>query len=313
MKKRLLIIVGPTAVGKTDTSIILAKELNGEIISADSMQIYRYMDIGTAKPNEEEKKGIPHHLIDIVNPDEEFSVAEFQKTAKNHINRLIEDEKLPIVAGGTGLYINSLIYDMDFTQSISNWELRGALEAEAREKGNEYVYNKLKQIDPHAAARIHPNNLKKVIRAIEVYEETGEKIGDFSTDLNINQEYDVFFVGLTRDREELYDRINMRVDAMIEQGLIEEVKNLLSLGYDKNLIAFKGLGYKEIIGYLEGAYSLEEAMDILKRDTRRYAKRQLTWFRRYENIHWYNLSNYDSCENLAECILKDFKGHFNSL
>lgn len=313
MKKRLLIIAGPTAVGKTDTAIILANKLNGEIISADSMQIYRHMDIGTAKPTLEERKGIPHHLIDVVNPDENFSVAEFQKMAKCIIDDLALKGKLPIIAGGTGLYINSLIYDMDFTQSVSNWQLREQLQKEANEMGNEFVYNKLKDIDINAANRIHPNNLKKVIRAIEVYYETGDKIGDFSKDINLNDEYEFFLVGLIRDREELYNRINMRVDIMIEQGLIEEVKKLLNLGYSKELVSFKGLGYKEIIRYLEEEYDLDEAINILKRDTRRYAKRQLTWFRRYSDINWYNISNYSSSEKLAEDIIKDFEGHFSLL
>ncbi len=313
MKKRLLIIVGPTAVGKTDTSIILANKLNGEIISADSMQIYKYMDIGTAKPTEEDKKGIKHHLIDVVKPDESFSVAEFQKMAKSSIDELVLNKKLPIIAGGTGLYINSLIYDMDFTKSVSNWKLREELQDEANEFGNEFVHNKLKLIDPDAANRIHPNNLKKVIRAIEVYYETGDKIGDFSKDIRINEEYEIFLVGLCRNREELYDRINKRVDIMMAQGLVEEVKKLLDLGYSKELVSFKGLGYKEIVKYLEGEYDLQEAIDILKRDTRRYAKRQLTWFRRYSDMNWYNISNYNSCENLADDIIKDFKGHFNLL
>jgi len=313
LKKRLLIIVGPTAVGKTDTSIILANKLNGEIISADSMQIYRYMDIGTAKPSIEEMKGVPHHLINVANPDESFSVAEFQKLAKSTIEHLTTNDKLPIIAGGTGLYINSLIYNMDFTESVSNWQLREELQKEADRMGNEYVHNKLRKIDPDAANRIHPNNLKKVIRAIEVYQETGDKIGDFSKDITLNDAYEYFLVGLTRDREELYDRINMRVDIMIKQGLVEEVKNLINLGYSKELISFKGLGYKEIIRYLEGDYNLDEAVNTLKRDTRRYAKRQITWFKRYSDIHWYNLSNYSSSENLANRIIQDFKGHFNLL
>jgi len=313
VKKRLLIIVGPTAVGKTDTSILVANKLDGEIISADSMQIYKHMDIGTAKPTLQERKGIPHHLIDFVNPDESFSVAEFQKLAKNKINELVLNKKLPIISGGTGLYINSLIYDMDFTKSVSNWKLREELQEEANEMGNEYIHNKLKEIDPNAADRIHPNNLKKVIRAIEVYYETGDKIGDFSKDINLNKEYEFFLVGLTRDREELYERINVRVDIMIKQGLVEEVKKLLDLGYSKELVSSNGLGYKEIIRYLEDEYDLDEAINILKRDTRRYAKRQLTWFKRYSDINWYDLSNYSSNENLAEDIIKDFKGKFNLL
>lgn len=313
MKKRLLIIAGPTAVGKTDTAIILARELNGEIISADSMQIYKHMDIGTAKPSLGERQGIRHHLIDLINPDEDFSVAEFQKLAKSTIDNLIFNDKLPIIAGGTGLYINSIIYNMDFTQSISNWRLREELQNEAKAMGNEYVHNKLKAIDPDAASRIHPNNIKRVIRAIEVYYETGQKIGDFSRDITLNDEYEFYLVGLTRDRQELYDRINKRVDIMIGEGLVGEVENLLNQGYDRDLISFKGLGYKEIIAYLKGEYSLDEAIRILKRDTRRYAKRQLTWFRRYNNINWYNISSYSTSEKLTEDIIKDFKGYFNLL
>lgn len=308
MKKKLFIIIGPTAVGKTDLSLALANKLNGEIISADSMQIYKHMNIGTAKPTVEERQGIPHHLIDVVNPDENFSVAEFQKITKQKIDELIVTNKLPIIAGGTGLYINSIIFDMDFSQSVSNLKLREDLQKEAAELGNEFVHNKLKKIDPDSAKRIHPNNLKKVIRAIEVYHETGEKIGDFSKDIKLNDEYDFFVVGLTRDRQELYDRINIRVDMMIDQGLVKEVKDLLDLGYTKNLTAFKGLGYKEIIKYLEGEYDLDEAIRILKRDTRHYAKRQLTWFKRYSFINWYNLSNYTSEDNLLKDIIKDFEG-----
>ncbi len=313
MKKRLLIIAGPTAVGKTDTGIILADKLNGEIISADSMQIYKNMDIGTAKPNLEERKGVIHHLIDIINPDENFSVAEFQRLAGGIIDDLISNKKLPIIVGGTGLYINSLIYDMDFTQFASNRKLRETLQKEAEKMGNEYIHDKLKKIDPNLADRIHPNNVRRVIRAIEVYHGTGDKMGDFSRDIVLNDEYEFFLAGLTRGRSELYDRINKRVDIMIEQGLIEEVRDLVNLGYSKDLISFKGLGYKEIIEYLEGRYDLNEAIRILKRNTRRYAKRQLTWFRRYESINWYNVSDYPTGENLAEHIIEDFKGYFNLL
>ena len=313
MKKRLLIIAGPTAVGKTDTGIILADKLNGEIISADSMQIYKNMNIGTAKPNLEERKGVMHHLIDIINPDENFSVAEFQRLAGGIIDDLISNKKLPIIVGGTGLYINSLIYDMDFTQFSSNRKLRETLQEEAEKMGNEYIHDKLKKIDPNLADRIHPNNVRRVIRAIEVYHGTGDKMGDFSRDIVLNDEYEFFLAGLTRERSELYDRINKRVDIMIEQGLIEEVRDLLNLGYSKDLVSFKGLGYKEIIEYLEDRYDLNEAIRILKRNTRRYAKRQLTWFRRYESINWYNVSDYPTGENLAEHIIEDFKGYFNLL
>lgn len=312
-KNRLLIIVGPTAVGKTDTSIELAKRLDGEIISADSMQIYKYMDIGTAKPSKEDMKGVPHHLIDIINPDEDYSVAVFQKQAKKLINEINNKKKLPIVAGGTGLYINSIIYKMDFTSTVSNWALRNKLQEEAIEFGNEYIHNKLKEIDPQAADRIHKNNVKRVIRAIEVYYESGECIGDFSKDIELNDDYNMALIGLTRDRQELYDRINRRVDIMIENGLVDEVRGLIQKGYREDLIAFKGLGYKEIIRFLNGQCNLQEAIDTIKRDTRRYAKRQLTWFRRQNAIKWYNLSNYTSNEKLISNILEDLEGHFDNL
>lgn len=313
LKKKLLIVAGPTAVGKTDTAIGLAKILNGEIISADSMQIYKYMNIGTAKPSLEEQRGIPHYLVDCIYPDEDFSVAEFQSRAEGLISDITEKGKLPIIAGGTGLYVNSLVYEMDFTSTISNWELRNKLEEEAIAFGNEFIHNKLMDLDPRAAERIHPNNLKRVIRAIEVNIECGENIGDFSEDVKLNPNYDICMIGLTRDREELYQRVNLRVDLMLQQGLVEEVKGLLEKGYPKDLVAFKGLGYKEIIGYLEGEYDLPYTIEILKRDTRRYAKRQLTWFRRYKEINWFNMSEYSSQQKLIDDIIKVVEGHFHFL
>ncbi len=313
MKKKLLFVVGPTAVGKTDTAIHLAKTLNGEIISADSMQIYRYMNIGTAKPTLEEQEGIPHYLLDCVNPNESFSVAEFQKQAKEIIDDITSRGKLPIIAGGTGLYVNSLLYEMDFTSTISNWDLRNQLEEEAKVQGNEYLHNKLREIDPQAAERIHPNNVVRVIRAIEVNHEGGENMGDFRRDVKINSDYDCVLLGLTRDREELYNRVNLRVDIMIQQGLIEEVKKLMEMGYSEDLVAFKGLGYKEIISYLKGESTLDEAIEILKRDTRRYAKRQLTWFKRYDMIKWYNLTDNPKKEIFFSQIVKDVEGYLKLL
>lgn len=313
MKGKLLIVVGPTAVGKTDTSIELAKKLDGEIISADSMQIYKYMDIGTAKPTIDEIQGITHHLINVIEPNEVFTVANFQKQTKVVIEEIINRNKLPIIAGGTGLYVNSIIYNMDFTRTVSNWTLRNQLQLEANKYGNEYIHNKLREIDPESADRIHKNNIKRVIRAIEIFHESGEKMGDFQKDLQLDNKYNFVLIGLTRDRHELYDRINKRVDIMIQDGLIEEVAELLNRGYSKDLIAFKGLGYKEIISYLNHDINLDKAIEILKRDTRRYAKRQLTWFKRLENIKWYNLSQYDSKENLINNIIKYIKGHFEQL
>ncbi|AOY77171.1 tRNA (adenosine(37)-N6)-dimethylallyltransferase MiaA [Clostridium formicaceticum] len=313
MKKKLLILVGPTAVGKTDTSIELAMRLEGEIISADSMQIYKLMNIGTAKPSVEEMQGIPHYLMDIIMPNEDFSVAAFQQKAKAAIEEITNKKKLPIIVGGTGLYVNAIIYNMDFTSTVSNWQLRNQLQEEALKYGNEYLHNKLREIDPEAAERIHKNNVKRVIRAIEVFHESGEKIGNFREDVQFNDAYNFILIGLTRDREELYTRINHRVDIMMKEGLVQEVRNLLEMGYPEDLVAFKGLGYKEVIHYLKGNASLQETVDIIKRDTRRYAKRQLTWFRRFENIQWYNLSEYPSKEKLINNIQEYIEGHFNVL
>ncbi|PAB61141.1 tRNA (adenosine(37)-N6)-dimethylallyltransferase MiaA [Anaeromicrobium sediminis] len=308
MKKPLIIIVGPTAVGKTETSIEIAKELNCEIISADSMQIYKGMDIGSAKPTMEERQGIPHFLMDEVDPRVDYSVSDFQKAAKKYIDEIISRGKIPMIVGGTGLYVNSIIYNIDFSSTSQNKELREKLEAEAQEFGNEYVHNKLKEVDEEAAKRIHANNLKRVIRALEVYYESGDKIKEFKSNLVPNEEYDYCLIGLIRDREELYDRINQRVDILMEMGLLEEVKKLMKLDLDVDNISMKGLGYKEIIKYLKGEYTLEKAVDILKRDTRRYAKRQITWFKRYDEMQWFDINKYDGKEDLMEDIIKYIEG-----
>jgi tRNA dimethylallyltransferase len=290
MKKPLVIILGPTAVGKTDISIEIAKKVNGEIISADSMQIYKHMNIGTAKPKIEEMQGIHHYLIDEIEPDEEFNVAIFQRKASQYINSILNKNKLPIVVGGTGLYINSLVYPLDFTDGVSNWEYRKKLDQIAENRGNEYLHDLLINIDPESASNIHPNNRKRVIRALEVYEETGKTMSYFKErSQNKESTYNLLMIGLTMERQLLYERINKRIDIMIEDGLIDEVKNILDMGYNKNLISMLGLGYKEIVKYLEGKYTLEEAIYTLKRDTRRFAKRQLTWFRRDDRIHWFNV------------------------
>ncbi|QUH26498.1 tRNA (adenosine(37)-N6)-dimethylallyltransferase MiaA [Serpentinicella alkaliphila] len=313
MKKNVLILAGPTAVGKTATAIDLAKMLNCEIISADSMQIYKYMNIGTAKPTVDEQENIPHYLLDEIEPDEEFSVALFQERAKKLIKEITDRGKTPFIVGGTGLYVNSILYNMDFTQSESNWEFRKQLEEEARINGNEFLHNKLKQLAPEVAERIHPNNVKRVVRAIEVHSESGENIKDFSLDLTLNEDYNYILIGLTRDREELYERINQRVDIMIRDGLIDEVRGLLQKGYSEDLVAFKGLGYKEVIQFIKGSYSYEEMVDILKRDTRRYAKRQLTWFKRYDFIKWFNISTYPSHEKLIRDIENFIRGHLKDV
>ena len=303
MKKiPLIILTGPTAVGKTALSIELAKDLNAEIISADSMQIYEYMDIGSAKVTKEEMDGVTHHMIDEVKPDFPFSVSEFQDRANNYIKEVANKGKNVLVTGGTGLYLNSLIYNMDFAKSNCNSKIREELEKELNEKGIEYMHDKLKLLDSEAACRIHKNNTKRVIRALEVCLD-GKKMQDFSNDLRYNEEYLPIIIVLNRDREILYNRINQRVDIMMESGLIEEVKKLLSMGYNKNLISMQGIGYKEIVKYLEGEYTLDEAVEIIKRDSRRYAKRQITWFKRYKDSEWFDLEKYDNMELLKEDIM----------
>ena len=303
MKKvPLIILTGPTAVGKTDLSIKIAKKINAEIISADSMQIYEYMDIGSAKVTKEEMNGVTHYMIDEVKPDYNFSVSEFQKRANTYIDNIVSKNKLPLVTGGTGLYLNSLIYNMDFAKSNADNKLREELRKELETNGIDYMHSRLKELDEDAASRIHKNNTKRVIRALEVCL-TGEKMNDFSNDLQFNEKYEPIIVVLNREREHLYQRINKRVDIMIENGLEQEVKNLLSMGYSKDLVSMQGIGYKEIIKYLDGEYTYDEAIEIIKRDSRRYAKRQLTWFRRYQDAKWFNLDEYDDLDRLEKDVL----------
>lgn len=303
MKKiPLVILTGPTAVGKTNLSIQLAKKMNMEIISADSMQIYKYMDVGSAKVTEDEMDGVKHYLIDEVTPDYSFSVSEFQERANDYINKIVEKDKLPLVTGGTGLYLNSLIYNMDFAKSDADNELREMLRVQLEENGIDYMYEKLKSLDKEAADRIHKNNTKRVIRAIEVCM-SGKKMSDFSNDLKLNEKYEPIIIVLNRDREHLYKRINKRVDIMISQGLEDEVKTLLNMGYSSDLVSMQGIGYKEIIKYLNNEYTYEEAIEIIKRDSRRYAKRQLTWFRRYENAKWFDLDNYNDEKILLDDVI----------
>ena len=313
MKKiTIIILTGPTAVGKTALSIELAKDLNAEIISADSMQIYEYMDVGSAKVTKEEMDGVIHHLIDEVKPDYAFSVSEFQKRANKYIKDIDDRGKKVLVTGGTGLYLNSLIYDMDFAKSNSNSKLREELELELKENGIDYMHEKLRALDEDAANRIHKNNTKRVIRALEVCLD-GKKMQDFSTELKYNENYQPIIIVLNRDREVLYERINKRVDLMMENNLIDEVKHLLDIGYDKNLISMQGIGYKEIVKYLEGEYSLDEAIEIIKRDSRRYAKRQITWFKRYKESKWFDLDKYDNSEILKEDILNYIENIFKNV
>ncbi|MDU4935184.1 MAG: tRNA (adenosine(37)-N6)-dimethylallyltransferase MiaA [Peptostreptococcaceae bacterium] len=303
MKKiPLIILTGPTAVGKTDLSIKIAKDLDAEIISADSMQIYEYMDVGSAKVTKEEMDGIHHYMIDEVKPDFKFSVSEFQLRADKYIDEIIEKNKLPLVTGGTGLYLNSLIYNMDFAKSDANNELRESLRLELEEHGIDYMHEKLRSLDEESANRIHKNNTKRVIRALEVCL-SGEKMNDFSRDLKFNDKYEPIIIVLNRERDHLYERINKRVDIMLEKGLIDEVKNLLNMGYSKDLVSMQGIGYKEIIKYLDGEYTYDEAIEVIKRDSRRYAKRQITWFKRYESAKWFNLDEYNDFNILEKDVL----------
>lgn len=302
----LIILTGPTAVGKTDLSIQLAKAIDADIVSADSMQIYKYMDIGSAKVTEEEMQGVKHYLVDEIEPDMPFSVSEYKRMAEEYIDEISSRGKNVIVTGGTGLYLNSLIYNMDFGKSDANQELREELNKELEENGPAYMYEKLVSLDKDAAERIHPNNTKRVIRAIEVAM-SGEKMNDFSKDLRYNEKYRPIIIVLNRDRQALYDRINLRVDIMLKNGLIEEVKGLLEKGYTKDMISMQGIGYKEIIKYFDGEYTLDEAIEIIKRDSRRYAKRQLTWFRRYEDAKWFEIDKFDSAEELKDAVVSYVK------
>ena len=303
MKKiPLIILTGPTAVGKTDLSIKLSKSLNAEIISADSMQIYKYMDIGSAKVTTEEMDGVIHYMIDEVTPDVPFSVSEFQMRSEKYIEEINKKGKNVLITGGTGLYLNSLIYNMDFAKSNANNEIREKLEQELKENGIDYMHEKLRGLDEEAANRIHKNNTKRVIRAIEVCM-SGQKMNDFSKDLRYNEKYKPIIIVLNRDREVLYQRINKRVDIMLENGLLDEVKELLKMGYTKDMISMQGIGYKEMIKYLDGEYTYDEAIEIIKRDSRRYAKRQLTWFKRYQDAKWFDLDKYQDIEILKEDII----------
>lgn len=314
MKKSIVVIAGPTASGKTAAGIEVAKLLSGEIVSADSMQIYKYMDIGSAKPTLEERQGIPHHMIDVAYPDEEFNVALFRNMAGKIINEIASHGKLPIIVGGTGLYINSLIYPYDFTDSAEDTGYREKLDTLAREKGNEFVHNMLKDIDHESFIRIHPNNLRRVIRALEVYKNTGKTISEYQRESRERErEYNTAYIGLTMDRQLLYSRINSRVDTMFEAGLIDEVKRLKEMGYTKNMVSMQGIGYKEIFDYLDNKCTIEETKEIIKQSSRRYAKRQLTWFRRDENIHWYEVDKYASIGELVKNIINYIEEKLNLL
>ena len=291
MKKPLIVLTGPTAVGKTKLSIELAKAVNGEMISADSMQVYRHMDIGTAKIHPDKMQGIPHFMIDEFEPDEEFNVFVFQKKVKKYIEDIYSRGKIPILVGGTGFYIQAVLYDIAFTEENQGNAYRLELQSEAeKEGGREKLHVLLQKVDPESAASIHENNVKRVIRALEYYYDTGEKFSLHNeTQRKKTSPYNFCYFVLNRDRAELYSRIDMRVDQMMEQGLIKEVEALNAMGYDRSYVSMQGLGYKELLSYLDGECTLDDAVNQIKQSTRHFAKRQLTWFRRERDVTWLDI------------------------
>lgn len=305
MKPPLLVLTGPTAVGKTKLSISLAKAINGEIISADSMQVYRHMDIGSAKIRKEEIEGVPHYLVDVLEPEEEFHIVKFQQMAKEAMKEIYSRNKIPILVGGTGFYIQSVTKDIDFTEAEQETAYRQELEALALEKGSAFLHEKLKEVDPQSAEEIHENNVKRVIRALEFYEQNGFPISQHNAEQKQRQSpYQLAYFVLNAPRPLLYERIDRRVDEMIQEGLVKEVQTLKERGCHRGMVSMQGLGYKEILDYLEGNCSLEEAVRILKRDTRHFAKRQITWFKREEDVTWVNKDDFDyNEEKILEYML----------
>ena len=306
-KRPLIVLTGPTAVGKTALSIRLAKALDGEIISADSMQVYRGMDIGSAKVTKKEMDGVRHHLIDVLEPEEDFNVAAFQRMAKEALEEIYSRGKLPIVAGGTGFYIQALLYDIDFRDDTGEGPIRKELEKLAVEKGAEYLHSLLQQADPQSADQIHPNNIKRVVRALEYFRQTGEP---FSLHNQRERErcspYHFLYYVICSDRKNLYERIDRRVDAMMADGLVGEVQALKKRGVKRGMTSMQGLGYKEILDYLDGTCSLGEAVYVLKRDTRHFAKRQITWFRREREVRWLKLEDFGGAlDRVLQKILED--------
>ncbi|MCP8616438.1 tRNA (adenosine(37)-N6)-dimethylallyltransferase MiaA [Salirhabdus salicampi] len=306
MKIPVVAVVGPTAVGKTKLSIEIAKRFHGEVISGDSMQIYKGLDIGTAKVKPEEMEGIPHYMIDILEPSESFSVASFQLMVQNYIKDINERDKLPIIAGGTGLYIQSVLYDFQFSEEKRDESFTEKLEEELEEKGIDHIHRRLAKVDPEQARKIHPNNVRRVIRALEIYEKTGMTMSELHEHQKQNSPYTPILIGLQMEREELYNRINRRVDSMMEEGLLQEVERLYDQGLH-NVQSMQGIGYKEFIPYFEGKIPLQEAVDTLKRNSRRYAKRQYTYFRNKMNIHWYPISE-QTAHKTFSTILQDLEG-----
>ncbi len=309
MKKPLIVLTGPTAVGKTELSIQLALAIGGEIISADSMQVYKYMDIGTAKITPSQMHGIKHYLINELEPEEEFNVVKFKAYALRYMEEIYARKKIPIIAGGTGFYIQAVLYGIDFKDNKEDTSYREQMEKLYEQKGVLYLHEKLAQVDPASAEAIHPNNVKRVIRALEYYHQTGGRISEHNEEQHKNESpYNFCYFVLNSHRDILYERINRRVDLMMEKGLIKEVEMLLKKGCTKDMVSMQGLGYKEIISYLNGECSLEEAVYTLKRDTRHFAKRQLTWFRREKEVTWIYKNDYDNDDNkILKVLLKEIK------
>lgn len=306
-KKPLVILTGPTAVGKSKLSVALAKAIGGEIISADSMQVYRHMDIGSAKIMPEEMEGIPHYLVDCLEPTEDFHVVRFQELAKKAMEEIWSRDKIPIIVGGTGFYIQAILYDIDFTENEKDDSCRYRLERLAEEKGAEYLHEMLKKADPESAKAIHANNVKRVIRALEFHEQTGTRISEHNEkERKKESPYHFQYFVLTDNREKLYKKIDQRVDEMMAQHLVEEVAVLKDMGCKRDSVAMQGLGYKEILDYLNGDCTLEDAVYLIKRDTRHFAKRQLTWFRREKDVIWLDKEKIgdDSAMILQEIISK---------
>lgn len=306
--KNLVILTGPTAVGKTSLSINLAKAINGEIISADSMQVYKGMDIGTAKVTPDEMDGIKHYLIDVIEPTEDFHVVKFKEMVESAINEIYAKGKIPIICGGTGFYIQAILYDIDFTENEIDKDYRKSLEDYAVKYGNEALHAKLKEIDPVSAENIPAANVKRVIRAIEYYNQTGEQFSVHNaTQKEKNSPYNFAYFVLNDDRNLLYNRIDARVDKMIEDGLVDEVKTLVKAGGKKGMTAMDGIGYKELLDYLEGDGTLCDAIELIKKKSRNYAKRQLTWFRREKEVIWLDKTVYTSNDKLLDVILSNLR------
>ncbi len=302
-KPPLIILAGPTAVGKTKLSIALAKAVKGQIISADSMQVYRGMDIGTAKIMPEEMNGVSHHLINVLEPTEDFHVVKFQEMAKAALSEIYAAGDIPILVGGTGFYIQALLYDIDFSEQDEDTEYRQQLQQLAEEHGAEYLHQLLAEIDPESAKVIHANNIKRVIRALEFHHQTGGCISKHNEEQRKKQSpYNYLYFVLNDDRQKLYDRIDRRIDEMLEQGLVDEVTGLVNHGCTRDMVSMQGLGYKEILDYLDGSCTLEEAVYRLKRDTRHFAKRQLTWFKRELDVHWLNREDKTEDELLNQML-----------